>query len=72
MGVAQCVHTSMVSKNANKLKFSVESLLEPTVTATSKYHAEAINPFLSPSVAGPGRQFGHIMKAKMNDAAQGM
>ena len=59
----------MVSKNANKLKFSVESLLEPT--ATSKYHAEAINPFLSPSVAGPGRQFG-IMKAKVNDATQGM
>ena len=61
----------MVSKNANKLKFSVESLLGPTVTETSRYHAEAINPFLSPSVAGPGRQFG-IMKAKVNHAAQGM
>ena len=61
----------MVSKNANKLKFSVESLLEPTVTATNKCQEEAINPFLSPSIAGPGRQFGKIVKPKLNDPSQG-
>ena len=61
----------MVSKNANKLKFSVESLLEPTVTAASKCQGGATNPFLSPSIAGAGKQFGRIMKPKVNDSSQG-
>lgn len=64
----------MVSKNGNKLKFSVESLLEPRVTATSNCHSEAINPAISPSsvpiIAGQGRQFG-IMKTKLDHAPQG-
>lgn len=62
----------MVSKNGNKLKFSVESLLKPTVTATTRCHPEAISPAISPStisIVGPGRQFG-IMKTKTNHTAQ--
>ena len=64
----------MVSKNGNKLKFSVESLLEPRVTATSNCLPEAISPTISPSavpiIAGQGRQFG-VMKTKLGHAPQG-
>ena len=65
----------MVSKNGNKLKFSVESLLEPTVTTNSKCHLpEAISVTVSPStfsIAGPpGRHF-DVMKVNLNHAPQG-
>ena len=61
----------MVSKNGSKLKFSVESLLEPTVTTASKCYPETINAVVSPSIisiAGPGRQF-DVMKV---NAPQGI
>lgn len=64
----------MVSKNGSKLKFSVESILEPTVTATSKCHPEAINVALSPSSVsiGLGRQLDIMKAAKLSYAAQGI
>lgn len=65
----------MVSKNGSKLKFSVESLLEPSVTtaAPTLCYPETADSIISPvniSFAGPGG-YG-ILKLKMDHATQGI